>query len=316
MISRSTLIGALVVVELAIVGAAFRALGAGAPVHPRHAFGFGNGAGFGPASAATTKLDRTFGTGPAPHVVVDIGDIAVSIEAVPGGSLRAVESLRRAGFVGGGVRPLVAEQTVDGVRISAPGNGAFHLMMGELARSLRITLPPEASVEVRSAARVEARGLRGRLVAHATDGSLHVADHQGDLELSTADGRIELTDVRAGSLRARTGDGRLTLRRVAAEHLEASTGDGRVDAADVRLTDGALTTGSGRIRLAFTPDSDATVTVHTGEGQIDVPSGIAATVRDSGEEVHERVLRLGLGRGIVRISSGDGSISITQGAQV
>jgi DUF4097 and DUF4098 domain-containing protein YvlB len=203
MISRSILIGALVVVELAIVGSAFRALGAGAPTHPRHPFGFGNAAGFGTASAATTKLDRTFGT-----------------------------------------------------------------------------------------------------------------DHQGDLELSTTDGRIELTDVRAGSVGARTGEGRLTLRRVAAEHLEASTGDGRLDAADVRLSLGALTTGSGRIRLAFSPDSDATVTVHTGEGQIDVPSGIAATVSDSGDEVHERVLRLGLGRGIVRISSGDGSISITQGAQV
>jgi Putative adhesin len=315
MISRSTLIGALVVVELAIVGAAFRALGAGAPAHPRHPFGFGHG-GFGAASAATTKLDRTFGTGPAPHVVVDAGEVAVSLEAVPGASVRAVESLRTAGFVGGGVRPILAEQTPDGVRISAPANGEVHFMMGELDRSLRITLPPGATVEVQSAARVEARGLRGRLVAHATDGSLHVSDHQGDLELSTSDGRIELTDVRAGSVRARTGDGRLTLRRVAADHLEARTGVGRLDAADVRLSDGALATGSGRIRLGFSPDSDATVTVHSGEGRIDVPSGIAATVTESGEEVHERVLRLGSGRGSVRVSSGDGSISITQGAQV
>lgn len=97
--------------------------------------------------------------------------------------------------------------------------------------------------------------------------------------------------------------------------VERPFGAASAAAKSLDRTFGSLTTGSGRIRLGFSPDSDATVTLHSDEGIV-VPGGITATAIDSGGDVHDRVVRLGAGRGSFRVWSGDGSISITQGTQV
>jgi hypothetical protein len=314
MISRPTLIGALVVVELAIMGGAFRAIGIGSgPPRPLsvHAWSWHPGA---VAEAATPGgLDRTFTTGPAPHVVLDVHDVRVRIDAVPGAAVRVVDSAQRHGWVTGRVMPAQAERTADGVRITVP-SGEGIVSLGWFERELRVTVPPGATVEVAATSRVDAAGLRSRLMVRSTDGSIHVRDHRGEVDVQTNDGRVELTDVQGTSVLAQTRDGSLTLTRVAADRLDARTDDGRISADAVRLVDGALTTRDGRVRVGYTPDSTATVNVRTADGRITLPDG-GSTDGEDGDR-HNRTVRLGSGQGRFEVSSGDGSISITPGAQV
>ncbi len=318
MISRSTLIGALVVVELAIVGAAVDSFsGLGGSPEP-HGFGWSGTAQAG----TTTPLDRRFATGPAPHVVVDVGDVSVVVRAAAGSGVHVLEQVKRVGWISGSLAPVQAEQTADGVRISSHGGSGLNVVMGGLEHDLIVTVPATAAVEVTSTDRIEATGLRARFAAHTDDGSVHVHDQRGDLDLSTNDGRIELVDVEAADVTARTADGRLILTRVVADRLRASTDDGRIQATDVRLADGAITTKDGRASVAFTPDSDATLTVRTADGRIDLAAGLtgdpaAADARaDAESDRQERVVRLGSGRGRFEVSTGSGPISIAQGAHV
>jgi hypothetical protein len=323
MISRSTLIGALVVVELAIAGAAIRSLTGDFSPRPAGAGGFGHAhfghqSGFDSAASGGAPVDRRFTTGSAPHVVVDVKDVRVVIAAGPEAGVRVAEQIRREGWVSGQVRHVAVERTADGLRVSSPGDSSLHVMMGSLVHLVTITVPAAARVEVTADDRVEASGLRARFTAHNSDGSLHVRDQRGDLDVSTDDGVLELVDVRAASVDAHTSDGRLILTRVVADRLTAGTGDGRIEATNVHLAEGAITTKDGRVRVTYTPDSDATLTARTGDGRIDLPAGLSESNPASADDAvrHERVVRLGSGRGRFEVSSGDGSITITQGAQV
>jgi hypothetical protein len=316
MISRPTLIGALVVVELAIVGAAFHAIGVGSAGPPgplgRHGFAWHPGAVAEAATAGT--LDRTFATGGTPRVVLDVHDVQVRIDAVPGANVRVVEATHRSGWMRGRIMPVQAERTADGVRVTIP-SGEDVFMVGSFERELRVSVPPGATVEVAASSRVDAAGLRSRQTVRSTDGSIHVRDHRGELDLRTNDGRIELTDVRGPSVFAQTRSGSLALSHVAADRLEARTEDGRIAADAVRLIDGALATRDGRVHVGFTADSDATVDLRTDDGRITAPQGNITTSDGEGDR-QTRTIRLGSGRGRFEVSSGDGSVSLSQGASV
>jgi hypothetical protein len=310
MISRSTLIGALVVVELAIVGLAARAVGAGAgpPSYPAPAR---NVAWSGGSSAL---LDRTIPTGPSPVVVVDVHDVDVTIETAAAPSVRAYDTTQRWGFVSGGSLPAVTlERTADGVRVSAPENaGTVHLVFGGWGRRLHLTVPPTAQVRVVSGGSIDASGLRAPFVAHVADDSISVRDQRGDVDVSTNDGRIELDDVQGGRIEASTNDGRLVLTQIVANQLDASTDDGRIQAHDIRAVDGTVSTKNGRVTMGFADGSDAVVTLHTADGKITV-DGIA---RSDSDGDHAQTVQLGSGRGHFAVSTGDGSITVTQGATV
>lgn len=295
MISRSTLIAALVVVELAIVGTAIRSFGGGGRPGP-HAWG---PFGFGRAEAAAQpRLDRHFATGLAPHVVIDVGDVGVTIQTAPGPDVHVVERLEQHGWVSGSVPPVRAEQTADGVRIVSPSGTGMHVVMGELVHELLVTVPATATLAVTGGDRIAATGLRARFTGHTDNGAIHLRDHQGDVDATTDNGRIELLDVRAAAVKVHTSNGRLVLTRVVADRLDASTDNGRIVAAAVRLADGVMTTSNGRISVAYTADSDATLTAHASAGRLDVAGGAAAQDGNGdGDENHERVLRLGAGRG-------------------
>jgi DUF4097 and DUF4098 domain-containing protein YvlB len=228
--------------------------------------------------------------------------------------VRVAESVRHTGWVSRKVLPLQAERTANGVRVTVP-SGGFIFEIGGFEREVRLTVPPGANVEVATTSRVDAAGPRSSLRVRAADGSIHVRDHRGALDLQTDCGRIELIDAQGPRVLAQSRNGSLTLTRVLAEQLEARTDDGRISADAVRLVDGALTTRDGRVRVGYTPDSEATVSIHTGDGRITAPQ--ATTISTDGEEDrHSRTVRLGSGRGRFEVSSGNGSISVTQGAQV
>jgi hypothetical protein len=306
MISRSTLIGALVIVELAIVGLATEAIAGGSIFRPAGPpqFGFGGDS----ASAAAGGLHRSFVAGLAPHVVIDVHDVDVVLQAGSGSAVRVDETLQRCWFFGGGDVPAVtAQQSIDGVRVSSAGENGVHIVRHEL----RITVPSMARVEFASAGSVDVSGLRSKLLAHVPDGAIHVRDHRGDLDVSTGSGRITLVDVQGTDIAANTRDGRIYLTRVGADRINAMSHSGRIVGVDVRAVDGTLTTRDGRVVLSFTGNSDATVSAHTGDGEVSV-SGF--TITETGDQ--HSVLRVGSGRGHFEVSTLDGPITITPGASV
>jgi hypothetical protein len=314
MISRSTLIGALVVVELGIVGLATEAVAGGSitrsPGLLPAPLGFAGGASdFGAGSGA--RLHRSFVAGLAPRVVIDVHDVDVVLQGDSGSAVRVDETLQRSGWVTGDVPPLTAQQALDVVRVSSAGENGVHLVIGSFRHELRITVPSMARVEFASAGRVDVTGLRSKLLAHVPDGAIQVRDHRGDVDVSTGSGRITMVDVQGSDIAANTRDGRIYLTRVGADRLNGSTSSGRIVGVDVRAVDGTLNTRDGRVVLSFTGNSDAIVSAHTGDGHVRV-SGFPIT--ESGDQ--RSVLRLGTGRGHFEVSTADGPITITPGASI
>jgi Putative adhesin len=311
MISRSTLIGALVVVELGIVGMAVKAIaGDTATTAGSSRSGPGHFWGFSSSIVVPERLDRTFPAGLTPHVVIDVHDADVAIDAAPQPVVHAVEDTSVAGYVSGSIPALTASGGPDGVRISA-GSGGVNVIVGEYSRKLRVTVPEGAHVEVLSAGRIDATGLRAKLIAHTPDGSIHVRDHRGDLDVSSDSGRIELVDVQGEDVAANTHDGRLYFTRVGAERINGHTNFGRIYAVDLRVKDGALNTHSGRISASFTANSDATVKVSTGDGKVTV-----AGLPSAPDGTDKRTVQLGAGRGNFEVSTDEGAVNISQGANV
>lgn len=319
MISRSTLVGGLIVVELAIFGAAASALtgigmrgpNVGLPA-PMVAFGPHMANGAARAAVTSTPIDRTFLTGPSPRVMVDVPGVRVSVETGTAPTVHVIETLSMHGWMSGKPASLAVDQTADGVRVHATSPaGGVHVMVGEITHELRVIVPPAALVDLTTGSDVDVTGLRAKLVAHTTSGHVHVRDHHADLDVTTDSGRIELVDVQGTAIDAVSHDGRIYLTRVGADRLAAHSDSGRIVGAGVRAVDGSLTTLDGRILVSFTESSDAVTTVHTDDGDISV-SGFPVTDRND----KRQTVRLGAGRGHFELSTGNGPITITQGANV
>jgi DUF4097 and DUF4098 domain-containing protein YvlB len=318
MISRSTLIGALVVTELVILAAAGQALRGGGQAyasgstpgtHTHFGIVFNNDFGHRhSAPAATSTVDRTFAAGLTPHVVVDVSDVPVTVQTGNAPAVHVLGTVRKSGFTNPEDGSIVAVQTTDGVRITASDTSDMH---GSFTRTLQLTVPPGALVEIASAGAVAASGLRAKLSAHVNDGAIHVSNQRGDIDVSTASGAVELVDVQADAIAARTDDGHVKLTSVGAEHFDVHTASGDIAATDVRAVDGALTTADGAVGVTFAASSDATVTVHTGGGDI-----TGAGPGDTTQTAESRTMRLGSARGNFTVSTDSGSITVNQGVKV
>ncbi|HWT06086.1 MAG TPA: DUF4097 family beta strand repeat-containing protein [Xanthomonadales bacterium] len=313
MISRSTLVGALVVVELVIVAAAGQAISGGAPAyasgpapgtHRHFGFTFHNRN----APAVTSTLDKTFGAGGlTPRVVVDVSDVPVTVQTGSLPAVHVVGTVRKSRFRDPEAGAITAVQTADGVRITASDTSDVH---GTFERTLRLTVPPGALVEIASGGAVSASGLRAKLIVHVNDGAIRVANQRGDVDVTTASGDVELVDVHADAIVAHTDEGHVKLTSVGADHVDAHTASGDIAATDLRAVDGALTTADGAVGVTFAASSDANVNLHTDDGSI-TGAGAAAETTDSAQS---RSLRLGSARGSFTVSTGSGSITISQGA--
>ncbi len=305
MISRTTLIGALVVVELAIVGMCGQAIAGGPSTHWNFRPNWSH-RGF--SNTVTAGLDKTFETGAAPRVVLDVDNADVTVQAGAATSVHVTGTMRVVGHHSGVQPALTAIRTSDGVRVAVE-SGLVH---GRIEREVRITVPPDAQVEIASAAGVATNGLRGKLVARLHDGDVRIADHRGDMDVTTSSGDIDVVDAQGGTFALRTDDGALKLTSSGADHLDARTGSGAITAVGLRAVDGALQTDNGGIDVNFAATSDATVNLHAGDGRI---NDAGATASD-GDSTSSRSLRLGPGRGQFTISTADGSIAVAHGASV
>ena len=298
MISRSTLIGALVVVELAIIGVAAKAISGDAPAA---SFNWTNGWSRS-SNTVTSRLNKTFVTGAAPRVVLDVDNADVTVQAGVANTVH-VDGTMSVSHRHGGVEPaLDAMRTTDGVRVAVESG----LTYGNVQRQVRITVPPDAQVEVASAASVVANGLRAKFIARLHDGDVRISNHRGDIDVSTSSGDIDLLDAQGTAFMLHADDGAVKLTSSGADHVDARTGSGAISAVDLRAVNGALQSGDGAIDVSFAPESDAVVNLHTSDGSI---KGVTATDGTAARSVH-----LGSGRGQFVISTVDGSITITPGA--
>ena len=313
MISRSTLIGALVVVELGIAGLATEAIAGGSVSGPTGLFAPPQrfAGAFGPGAPGSDGLHRSFVAGLAPHVVIDVHDVNVVVQADNGSTVRIDEALQKSGWVTGDIPSLSAQQSLDAIHITSSGENGLHVVIGRFHHELRVTVPPLARVEFASAGRIDVTGLRTKLLAHIPDGAIRLHDHRGDVDVSTGSGWITMVDVQGSDIAANTRDGRIYLTRVGADRINGTSSSGRIVGVDVRAVDGTLTTRDGRVVLSFTGNSDATVSAHTGDGHVRV-SGFPIT--ETGDQ--RSVLRLGSGRGHFEVSTADGPITITPGASI
>jgi DUF4097 and DUF4098 domain-containing protein YvlB len=150
---------------------------------------------------------------------------------------------------------------------------------------------------------------------------------QGNVNLRTGDGKIELTDLKGvidvhtgdgsealenvdGKLHATTGDGHIRANG-RFDQLELKTGDGHVDAvARSGSTMGgswSLESGDGSVSLELPPDLAADVDLHTGDGHIDLEMPVTTEGKIRPNEIHGK---LNGGGSLLTIHTGDGSIHL------
>jgi DUF4097 and DUF4098 domain-containing protein YvlB len=188
-----------------------------------------------------------------------------------------------------------AEQTGDtvSIEVTAP-KPSIGLMFGfSRSAKLIVLVPASAEVSARSGdGSIDVERISGRLDLRSGDGSIHARALSGDVTVQTGDGSIAL-DGTFTSLHARTGDGsvkiRVTSGGAASSAWDISTGDGSVT---LELPDG------------FGADLDA----HTGDGGIHLNDLTLSNV--TGQLGRNTVRgRLGPGGPVVKVRTGDGSIT-------
>jgi Putative adhesin len=180
----------------------------------------------------------------------------------------------------------------------ASRTGGFHLGW---SRSARLIVSVPASSD---------------LLAKSGDGSIDVEHVDGRIELRSGDGSIRGHDI-GGNLNVQTGDGSITVDGSFAG-LRAHSGDGSVRvhaAAGVDASgDWEISTGDGSVTLELPDGFNADLDAHTGDGGIHVHEITLSSV--TGEITRNSIRgRLGSGGRLLRVRTGDGSITLRRSQQ-
>jgi Toastrack DUF4097 len=156
---------------------------------------------------------------------------------------------------------------------------------------------------------VTAQPVAGNIRITTGDGNIQANGLHGQIYLHSGDGRIDGSGM-DGALQVDTGDGHITLDG-RFDALQVQTGDGSIDASAAsgsKVADGwTLHSGDGRITLRVASDLNAELDAHTGDGSItvDVPITVSGSLNRSSVRG-----KLNAGGGVLKISSGDGSIHL------
>jgi hypothetical protein len=172
---------------------------------------------------------------------------------------------------------------------------------------LEVRMPRQLAVSVKSSnGKLCLEGVRGALKARSSNGSIHVANVVGDIDVQTSNAKVAC-ECTCGRLMARSSNGKIEV----AEHrgsLDASTSNGVIHArlCEVGSEGVSLETSNGRILLELPEQVDAEVDMR-------VDNGLIRNERDLGNEdqANGRVRgRLGHGGSPIRLRTSNGSISL------
>jgi hypothetical protein len=158
---------------------------------------------------------------------------------------------------------------------------------------------------------VLAERIGGRLELRTGDGTITGIDLTGDLTINTGDGSVKL-DAVDGRVDASTGDGGISLGGKF-EAVRLRTGDGsialRIEAGSTMNEDWEISTGDGGVVVYLPADLGAELDVRTGDGIVRTDDDLGLT--PEGEVTRRSVRgRLGSGGRLLRVRTGDGSISL------
>jgi DUF4097 and DUF4098 domain-containing protein YvlB len=155
-----------------------------------------------------------------------------------------------------------------------------------------VQMPRQGDVNLRTGdGRIELAGLKGAMDLHSGDGSENLDAVDGKLHATTGDGSIR-ANGRFDELDLKTGDGHLDVRAASASSLGANW---------------KLETGDGSVSLELPPDLSADVDFHTSDGRIDLDMPVTTEGNHQQNEIHGK---LNGGGNLLTIRTGDGSIHL------
>jgi len=293
---RSTVILALIVVELAIIGEAFVALHPGRP-----------GAAFAQGGEAQTASGghlveggphQVFDAGAHPAISVDIGYADLTILT---SKTAHIDVSLGAGSSGGffpATVPIAASEDNDTIRIATTKQQRWST--GD-DRMVTVVVPPETEVTVINAGDIKASGLRA-------EASLN----------SIGTGSITVEDYEGPALHVTASDGRISMRQIVATRVEATSSDGRVVGTGLQVRDGTVES-DGSVTLGFAAGSDTLVNAQTDDGKVRLSGFDAAKTGatehkndDGDDDSASQTVRVGASDGHFDVHSSDGNINLAQ----
>jgi DUF4097 and DUF4098 domain-containing protein YvlB len=198
------------------------------------------------------------------------------------------------------------EQEGNTVRLYGRVTGALSWLFGGPRMNVRIWVPREFSLDLRtSAGPIHIDDVSGRVQARAADDAIEVSAISGRLKLRTKHGNVRLSEVQ-GEVDLRVSEGTISLSWVSGD-VEARTGRGAIEADHVT---GSLTLTSGRGEIEIR-ELDGTTSARTERGSVFAsfvgdPGGTLETSRGN---VHVTVAD-GAGAALAAVSR-SGSVELT-----
>jgi hypothetical protein len=173
---------------------------------------------------------------------------------------------------------------------------------------LEVRLPRDLRVSVSAAnGKVCLEGMRRAVRARSSNGSVHISDVVGDIEVHTSNAKVSC-DCTCGHLLARSSNGKIELD----DHrgsIDASTANGPIRASlDELGREGVvLATSNGRIMLELPEEVNAELDMRVDNGLIRNHRELSAQTRDSNGRVRGR---LGRGGSVIKLRTSNGIISL------
>lgn len=257
--NRSSIVAALVAVEVAIVAVALYAIGvgrAGAFMGGMEHYNFA-GKSF-PALAA----------GSAPHVTIDDPQSRVEVKTSNDGMVHVTDLTNVQGLrfpSDSGIPPLTVSRSSDGVAISRPPHHEFFLM-GMSEERIEVDVPAASRLEIGHCEGADVTGVTGGVFVRSQDGHIALDDVKGTVDVHSDDGWIRTHGVMlTGSNTISTDDG----------HIDLGLASGSDLNVEVATDDGHVTVDGNRV-ARNTGDDTAHYTMRLGNGS----GSLHATSRD------------------------------------
>jgi hypothetical protein len=211
---------------------------------------------------------------------------------------------------GSGTVSFRVEHGEPGVRLYARAGGLGSWLFGGPSVQLRVFVPREFSVDLRSASgpirvedvtgsvrarttggRIDVRGAEGPVRVRTNDGEVGVSEVRGDVEVRAEHGSVDLAWI-DGAVDARTGQGDLKVRHVDGPlalradegelelrdlrgRIEAKTESGAVYASFVADPAGVIETQAGSVEVRLPPESSVALDARSERGAVEVAESLA-----------------------------------------
>jgi RNA polymerase sigma factor (sigma-70 family) len=222
-----------------------------------------------------TEVSRkTFKTGAAPHVVVQLYNGGIEIKATAEGRVQATVTKRAQAETKAAAETAIKGVDVkmlqdgDQVRIEARDTQPKHEDNTSSGASAEVLVPTGAVLELRTQnGPVKLEGGKGTVRVETSNGSIRAANSHGDMTLVTQNGPIQVTGA-TGKLELKTNNGRIV---VAADKaaVTAKTTNGKIRfEGTLRKGSHALHTSNGSIEVIAPATASFEIDAETTQGRI------------------------------------------------